>query len=163
MTGWPGNPSAPRPPFPLRRPMLCPICDPPVRVSGTRHWTYYIPIHTLALHIHCSSRTSGLMEVCCFQISRELLAIPRYSLGTCNLSHSSLKLLCFKTGNVRFKLFFAIIWFCIRWKYFKSWYLFFVHFLKKVYNKYLIFQKIKNNFVYTDILVLRYIFENIEE
>lgn len=49
------------------RPELCPTRDPPVRVSGTRHWTYYVPIHTPMLHIHGPLRTSGLMEVRCFQ------------------------------------------------------------------------------------------------
>lgn len=69
LTGWPGNPSG-RGGFliPLRPdPELCPTRDPPVRVSGTRHWTYYVPIHTPALHIHRPRRTSGLMEVRCFQ------------------------------------------------------------------------------------------------
>lgn len=67
LTGWPGNPSAPGSQTPLRGPELCPTRDPPVRVSGTRHWTYYVPIHTPALHIHGPRRTSGLMEVRCFQ------------------------------------------------------------------------------------------------
>lgn len=69
LTGWPGNPSGrgvlSSPPRP--DPELCPTRDPPVRVSGTRHWTYYVPIHTPALHIHRPRRTSGLMEVRCFQ------------------------------------------------------------------------------------------------
>lgn len=68
LTGWPGNPSGRGFPPPLRPdPELCPTRDPPVRVSGTRHWTYYVPIHTPALHIHGPRRTSGLMEVRCFQ------------------------------------------------------------------------------------------------
>lgn len=56
LTGWPGNPSALGPSAPASPvyPNLCPSRDPPVRVSGTRHWTYYVPIHTHTptLHIH---------------------------------------------------------------------------------------------------------------
>lgn len=72
------------PPPPGPDPELCPTRDPPVRVSGTRHWTYYVPIHTPALHIHGPRRTSGLMEVRCFQyhancwIQLGSLDVPEY-------------------------------------------------------------------------------------
>lgn len=49
--------------------------SPPVRVSGTRHWTYYVAIHTPACLSACifTSRkrhTSGLMEVRCTNITQ---------------------------------------------------------------------------------------------